>query len=78
MMGFHQYKTSIFFEGSGKFQRYNDFLVESVPFQGEREPENAYESIEHQVTISDGRLTVEAGKEAKDAGICYINICRAE
>jgi len=75
-LDYHAYKTDIFREGSGKASNVNNFRVEGVPFHDTDGPENILNLIEHQVTVKDGRLTVEVGEGALAPRLCYINISR--
>jgi hypothetical protein len=78
VLDYHKYKTDIFREGSGKATDVQNFRVEGVAFDDLDGPESIFKLIEHEVTVKDGRLTVEIGEGAKDPRLCYISICKVD
>jgi hypothetical protein len=74
----HSYKTSNFSQGTGKIPYRNDFDVKGLPLGDTddtfEEFGTVYDYVSHEVTVSDGRLTIKAGPTAKDARIRQIII----
>jgi hypothetical protein len=76
----HSYKTSNFTAGTGRIPYHNDLLIEEVRFRGAdnrfEEFNTVYEYIARSVTVSDGRLTITAGPDAKDARLKQLIVAR--
>lgn len=66
-------KTEVYKEGHGQPIYFNDLLVEGVPFN-RGEHSNTYDILTGEVSVSDGRLTIEAGPKGTKTRIRYLDI----